>query len=92
MWGMLLPALFYRHREVQPSATGTRQVRRRPCRACKSSGLQGLVWHQCELSLQERNQTQVDGGCRLVGCAPTSHAGALGPWPHGAIGRKPHIC
>ena len=42
-WGMLLPALFYRHREVQPSAKGTQQVWVRPCRPCKSSGFQGLV-------------------------------------------------
>lgn len=44
--------------------------------------------HQCELSLQERNQTQVDGGCRLVGVRPHLPCWALGPWAaHGrAIG------
>ena len=42
-WGMLLPALFYRHREVQPSAKGTQHVWVHPCRACKSSEFQGLI-------------------------------------------------
>lgn len=41
--GMLLPAPFYRHREVQPSAKGTQHVWVRPHRAHKSTGFQGLV-------------------------------------------------